>query len=1337
MKQLKKKRSDGGKSGKSAGSDPSPALPNDTHHNAATPCSNAAAAVASEIFPTVVLSPAEAGGGENDGGKSAGSGKKQNESPAITQQEGQPLLGYMIQRHLVEERRKARTPAKKKKSKKKKKKKSGAASAATPAGDQQAATPGDQQQEGTACENGGDGDSGDCQSPPAASDDKGESNDSVVKRLQPSELISISPGPSENPPSPPNGGPKVPDTPSAESMSELDRILDSLIDCKDAGSAHGAGPRGDRNLDAFAAYLVGRLETHMDEQRNQHFKSKASSSIEDLLGEGPLEYGGAGFKDVLPTISVKEVHDHCSIAIDCKKCQWKAMAHLKKLLPGVPPDLFGWEGAKVNWERSLTSGPAVVLDAETARATTPPPPAAKEAKANGGKHAPLAPIASRFLPCDFLSGIDPLDSAFDYVSMDDIDLEAGGGGPEAKGGDPKVDKETPKRDNGVATAPTFSMELRPVAGLLQMGTISMGEDYPVSARDIVDLVKHVLLPCGLGKGGDDHVEAEALGEKERADIVGRYMEHMKAHNKQVLGMREALNRLRGTWEKTVQSNNRSCFDVSTNKFLYETDDACEDLLKEVGTFLFELSKRAYVVAWANDYGSSILRFINQQWNEYHQLLCELVGPSLKWQGHRVQCATDPRGKGVPVSAMSAQVRVYQVQYIESKVAVLESFMEKFFQSIKWYDPQLQRAHPIVQMTVLGAYLWKVDGEFYSRCKPDFEGMKLLQELLVAQIKFSQSVPRNASVDNMKKHAQERRDEVVSLFKKGRRIVIAIDDFAPKTKIEFLSRAWDDLDNTWFGVNRRAEEHSKSNKAIQGLMQYEITDSCLLLQKCTILLQQWLVLTTHRHCCESPLAPLVLPRNVDAWMLSCARNKPREGISADTCGGHGGERRVTSIVAALLYRWLEARCSEWNAELTRDEFLLSMDLEEPMAVAPREGGTKGGKKKKKSKRKAAGNRGKDAEESSDAKDAATQESSSGTGEGEKKPAVDEGEKEATPIAVVQEELKVESTKDRTVDQAETAETDNTANAESLTTTEEGIGIEVSPEEIEATAALEEEWKQKKSSEEGEWVQTTSKRRGAGNKGGNKEERGRSQAANVDKRRSKKSEAGKRQDSKATERPPAAVNAGTKGGAVAEAGKQQESKSAERPPAASDAGKKGGAAAKAGMRQDSKPADRPTAAVNGEKKGRAVGAASSPPKQVPAKEDIGKPGGSSIEAGKKEKKTAAPIKGAEKSASGKAVPEPPQKNASPTKRAEKPPPSKPLIELPEYEPASEETKEEDSDDDESVAQQRDTPKDAPAKQTMKEGPRPGVGVVDGTNFVSAEAFLVDRLRAFLPTSKVVWM
>lgn len=119
--------------------------------------------------------------------------------------------------------------------------------------------------------------------------------------------------------------------------------------------------------------------------------------------------------------------------------------------------------------------------------------------------------------------------------------------------------------------------------------------------------------------------------------------------------------------------------------------------------------------------------------------------------------------------------------------------------------------------------------------------------------------------------------------------------------------------------------------------------------------------------ETPPLPLQLKR----WMLQDERqfDEWRLGSPSSTTPsyhqmycqpGRGGKRRVMCVLAGLVYRWLEDRCTEWKAEIAEKELLADFDFAEPVSAAntsvPTDGfnankPNKSGKKKKK-KNKAA-------------------------------------------------------------------------------------------------------------------------------------------------------------------------------------------------------------------------------------------------------------------------------------------------------------------------------------------------------------------------------------------------
>jgi hypothetical protein len=83
--------------------------------------------------------------------------------------------------------------------------------------------------------------------------------------------------------------------------------------------------------------------------------------------------------------------------------------------------------------------------------------------------------------------------------------------------------------------------------------------------------------------------------------------------------------------------------------------------------------------------------------------------------------------------------------------------------------------------------------------------------------------------------------------------------------------------------------------------------------------------------------------------------------ADVCPGYGRDRRVSCLIAAMLYGWLQDRCVEWDAELTQKEVLAAMENDEEFfasdpSPAEKESSKSSKKKKKKVKKKAGADTG---------------------------------------------------------------------------------------------------------------------------------------------------------------------------------------------------------------------------------------------------------------------------------------------------------------------------------------------------------------------------------------------
>jgi len=140
------------------------------------------------------------------------------------------------------------------------------------------------------------------------------------------------------------------------------------------------------------------------------------------------------------------------------------------------------------------------------------------------------------------------------------------------------------------------------------------------------------------------------------------------------------------------------------------------------------------------------------------------------------------------------------------------------------------------------------------------------------------------------------------------------------------------------------------------------------RRATFLLSKWwlLVLRQHRKS-EKPLFQAYkhnrprlneLPKIFLQWIKDTHEVGENDGSGdKEECPGYGATRRVSCLIAVLLYDWFQERCVEWNAELTQKELLVAMEHDkeffasEPLnANNTAKGSGKASKKKKKKAKK---------------------------------------------------------------------------------------------------------------------------------------------------------------------------------------------------------------------------------------------------------------------------------------------------------------------------------------------------------------------------------------------------
>lgn len=1031
----------------------------DKHHNQSSPCSNLAAAIAQEIFPSLPSTLRDVAGidlsqtaninGDNGGNDDTTAAavdqamekfalamqqkqpppqqQLQQSQPPQQQQQEQPLLGYMIYRYLIEERMQAReeqvanndmkkngntttantnnatTATKKKKSKKKKKKKGSSAIMSAENGDDDKNVDAEAEEHNELEEN-------ECQSTTVAG---GASAASASEAL----TVEVTP-PTTTLPSPNNDtkeeaienrtqilpslsvdstdsrpsylkddcctkNEQQTSTSSKNRRTGLDRLLDSIIDSGQSSSILDSGDvatnhrrGGGRTIEIFAAYLRRKFESHMEQTKNlqhsqQQKKEKAkggggvsTATTTATTTPNSIIRGGESFKDILPTISFKDVNESVSQSIDCRKCRTSATSFLRSLAATSEDNNFCsyTEGVEIELSTgapsTMTKHPAIVLN-EKCASIIPSPSSPAAAPKNGcGLSIPVSGIFS-----------DDIDDAFSYLNMDEVDLETGegfGGGGDievAVGGSTNTDADAPQSSS-------FHLELRPISQAnavryLQIGTVtgkkeeeddngSSVQAYPLKTSDIIDIVKFILLPCGLSE--------DVLGEYESSDPGERYnlssedltaisneaFLSMNSIHTNVYGARQSMHAIKEIMERADEANTRTGIDTKTPQLLREADEKIEILLKQLGDVTLQVFKTTCFVGWATKRGPKLLRFAHCLWDRYNKALESLIGPTLQHRGHLLRASA--RERTVPQAYFNTVVRNSLEELVKAKITAMSSLLHDFSKLLDG-EEVFSPSAMLVEVFVVRAFRQHVEKNHpkvssMDNIFPDQASEELLQQLIAARIHLSQTTINAPLCDGIITKVKEQRDALNGLCKTIRKIIIAMEDFAPETKIEFLRRGYESNESSYYDLVKSHDSLCDTDA------DFEARDSTLLLKISVNLVMQWLILLCSRQCNESSLESLVLPSRLEKWLdsESVTEITQYEKEAKVECEGNGGERRISSIVGVLLYRWLEARCSEWHAELTRDELLQSMEIEDAVVVND-ESGRAG--KKKKSKRKSGG------------------------------------------------------------------------------------------------------------------------------------------------------------------------------------------------------------------------------------------------------------------------------------------------------------------------------------------------------------------------------------------------
>ena len=328
------------------------------------------------------------------------------------------------------------------------------------------------------------------------------------------------------------------------------------------------------------------------------------------------------------------------------------------------------------------------------------------------------------------------------------------------------------------------------------------------------------------------------------------------------------------------------------------------------------------IGWSEKYGKKVISFMYNILHLYNEAMDLLIKPV---DEHQNSISDSPE------------------EVIKWKISVLTKLLIDISKTIEGKDGETSS---VVILLTLQAYRRSIEYPDDESCSnsifPHKGGDDLFMQLITARINLALTI-NNTSLVTGELAQQRKSKEARKELKHNTKVIKSLVDGGVKvdkngfidTKVKFLAYYFKEHIYSYFDTT--------NNKfGISMLLTAGDNDTSMLLKQSLHLIMLWLIALCNRQCNESSMESLALPSHIDEW-LDSIKNAEIGYKAKKTLCGDTGERRVSSILSGSIYRWLEARCSEWQAELARDELLQSMDVEEP-SVSPK-GECKSRKKKK--------------------------------------------------------------------------------------------------------------------------------------------------------------------------------------------------------------------------------------------------------------------------------------------------------------------------------------------------------------------------------------------------------
>lgn len=902
---------------------------NDVNHSCSTPCCQLARDVAVDIFPDV-CSRQKLGEGHNSStGVVENSDveiKKKKLMPEKAKQGGeddarrtsmsakqQSLLGKIIRRYLLEERKSLQeqeglrgAPAgsssggsKKKKKKKKKKQAQSANNAHTPI------------------------------------DDSSTFDAMALPRDLPcseSETAALhKPFDSEKP----HGASSDSPPPKKAKTSNLDMFFDQVL--QNTIGEPTPSSTLNRDLISFVAFLNSRYQSYRSTTSKIGVSNgkvgNGQSTAKKKRGNSASSKKSLPLREILPTVSILDVTDVCE-TVCCRLCRTSALAYLRSCIGGTnngsTPKTGGIENGlgvssgRGSPEHGIAVDDCIVID----QLSTEIPK-----RADAGSL--VVPVSGKEIVTGEVN-MD-VDRAFDYVAMEEGCIESNAfssattlGSSQHVGGHFRFELRSYLDDNGRKTA----LQLQPPDGECEC------EHYPLSVEDIRCMVCSVLLPCGMQELDGITDERCNLTEDEMMSI-NRKIQHSVTKNAALM---QELNTMKLSLQSQLDELSAptipSSFDAKTSTALQRCDRESDRFLALIVSLLWSVTQLGCRIVSAGSDEIWAMKLVEDLWVVFNSTARALIKPALSHRGRVMQLANRPGA--VPQMFLNTSHRSSYKTMLDDKLRLLWNMHEQFdsilLSSVPADDDTDINLCPsaLERLSALEAFFFSSGMDDDLRSQMDENCIKLLEVCneLTATIHRGKV---DDIVDDQScrwETAEEMNRSVQSLLMEEK-----LKLQKNKNRPTKYAEIWDELASQYEALKSVLDEGRQrgtdcaENRDVNAdvddfsSISFQEREMQGLFDLARVALSQWRVIRRMQNfdvvegSTNFATRGHQFPRCLRKRLVDHKENRHRK---EEACEGGGGKRRITCILAALLYRWLCDRCMEWHADLTQNELLGAID-----------------------------------------------------------------------------------------------------------------------------------------------------------------------------------------------------------------------------------------------------------------------------------------------------------------------------------------------------------------------------------------------------------------------------